>query len=347
MSSKPQFEGKPMSSRSRFAVVLAALVTLAGPGAWAQGQSAIRITRQPSIIYMPTHIMEAEKLIEKHAAAAGMPEAKVEWITFSGGGNATDALLTGSVDVVNTGVGNMLLLWDRTKGGVKGIVSTSALPLILVTRDPRIRTLRDYGPTDKIAVPTVKVSTQAILLQIAAEKEFGAGQETRLDGSTVQLGHPDAAIALTNPRHEVTSHFSAPPFVFQTLKTVPGAHFVTDSAQILGTPLTVALMFTTTRFAEANPKAIAAIRAAAAEALDLIRNDTRRAVEIYKESSKDRLPVDDLLAMLKEPGMMAFGPEPQGTMKFAEHLHKIGTLRTKPASWKDYFLPASHDLAGN
>jgi hypothetical protein len=58
----------------------------------------------------------------------GLPEVKTKWITFSGGGAQTDALLSGGVDMVNTGVGNLLLLWDRTKGGVKGIVASSALP---------------------------------------------------------------------------------------------------------------------------------------------------------------------------------------------------------------------------
>ena len=328
-------------------IVALGLVLLSPAAAHAQAKSEIRITRQPSIIYMPMHIMEAGKLIEKHAALAGVPDLKVDWITFTGGGAATDALLAGNVDVVNTGVGNMLLLWDRTRGGVKGIVSTSALPLILVTRNPKIQSLRDYGPTDKIAVPTVRVSTQAILLQIASEQEFGPGQGSKLDGNTIQLGHPDAAAALTSPAHEVASHFSAPPFVFQTLKTVPGAHVVTDSNRIMGTPLTVAMMFTTTKFADGNPKLIGAIRSAAAEALALIRTDTRRAVEIYRDSSKDRLSVDDLLAMLKEPGMMAFDLGPQGSMKFAEHLFKTGTLKTKPARWQDYFLPASHDLDGN
>lgn len=330
----------------RIALAVAGMVC-ASAAAEAQGKADIRITRQPSIIYMPTHLMEAGKLIEKHAAAAGLPNLKVDWVNFSGGGAATDALLAGNVDVVNTGIGNMLLLWDRTRGGVKGIVSTSALPLILVTRDPKIRTLKDYGPADKIAVPTVKVSTQAILLQIAAGQEFGPGEETRLDGNTVQLGHPDAAIALTSVNHEIASHFSAPPFAFQTLKTVRGAHVVTDSKKVLGTPLTVALMFTTTRFADANPKVVAAIRAAATEALDMIRSDTRKAVEIYRESSKDRLSVDELVDMLKEPGMMAFDLGPQGSMKFAEHLAKVGVLKTRPGSWKDYFLPIAHDLPGN
>jgi NitT/TauT family transport system substrate-binding protein len=336
--------------RSGHAKVLAwGLALLAGwaGAAAAQVTGEIRITRQPSIIYMPTHIMEANKLIEKHAAAAGVKDPKVSWLTFSGGGTATDALLSGNVDVVNTGVGNMLLLWDRTRGGVKGVVATSALPLILVSRKPEIRSLKDYGPADKIAVPTVRVSTQAILLQMAAEKEFGTGQWAKLDANTVQLGHPDAMAALSNASHEVTSHFSAPPFVFQTLRSVPGAHVVTDSAKVLGTPLTVALMFTTTKYAEANPKMIAALRSASDEALRLIRSDTRRAVEIYKESSKDRLSVDELMEMLKEPGMMAFEPGPQGSMKFAEHLHRIGTIKMKPASWKDFFLPVSHDLDGN
>lgn len=327
-------------------VACAALAVFAGITT-ASAEGEIRITRQPSIIYMPTHIMEANKLIEKHASAMGVKDPKVSWLTFTGGGAATDALLSSNVDVVNTGVGNMLLLWDRTRGGVKGVVATSALPLVLVTRKPEIKSLRDYGPNDKIAVPTVRVSTQAILLQMAAEKEFGEGQWAKLDPNTVQLGHPDAMAALSNPQHEVTSHFSAPPFVFQTLKSLPGAHVVTDSAKILGTPLTVALMFTTTKYADANPKMIAALRAASDEALRMIRTDTRKAVEIYKESSKDRLSVDELMEMLKQPGMTAFEPAPQGSMKFAEHLHKIGTIKMKPTSWKDFFIPSSHDLDGN
>ena len=68
------------------------------------------------------------------------------------------------------GTGNLLLLWDRTRGGVKGIVATSAQPMTLISRDPNIKSLKDFGPNDKIAVPTVKVSTQAIVLQIAAPK---------------------------------------------------------------------------------------------------------------------------------------------------------------------------------
>lgn len=327
---------------------LAALLAFLHPAlGWAQAATTIKITRQPSIIYMPTYVMERMKLVEKHAAALGAPGVTAEWLTFSGGGNATDAMLAGSIDVVNTGPGNLLLLWDRTRGGVKGIAASSALPLTLMSRDPRIKTLRDLTETDKVAVPTVRVSTQAVLLQIAATGLFGVDQWNRLDANTVQMSHPDALVALSNPRHEVASHFSAYPFSFQELKTIPGAHVVTNDRAIMGSPLTNAVFFATTKFGDANPKLIQAVKDAAMEAEVFIRSNPREAVEIYRAGSGDRMSIDELLAMRQEPGMDDHLSKPQGTMRFAEHMNRIGTLKMMPKAWTDYFFPISHDLDGN
>ena len=268
-------------------------------------------------------------------------------MTLSGGGAQTDALLAGGVDILCTGTGNLLLLWDRTKGGVKGIVATSAQPMSLISRDERIKTIKDFGPNDKIAVPTVKVSTQAIVLQIAAAKLFGDDQWSKFDSNTVQLGHPDAVGAMSNPTHEIHNHFTIPPYTFIELKNVPGAHVVLTSTEVMGGPLSQAQFFTTTKFADANPKIIEAVRAASKEAQDLIRSDTKTAVDIYKEVTGDKTSAEDLLAWLKEPGMMEWNLQPQGTMKFADHLYKVGTLKTKPKAWTDYYLPSSADLNGN
>jgi NitT/TauT family transport system substrate-binding protein len=256
-------------------------------------------------------------------------------------------LLAGSVDILNTGTGNLLLLWDRTRGGVKGIVATSAQPMTLISRDANIKSIKDFGPNDKIAVPTVKVSTQAIVLQIAASEAFGADQWSKLDPNTVQLGHPDAYVAMTNTQHEVRNHFAIPPFTFLELKNVPGAHVVLSSPDVMGGPLSQAQFFTTTKFADANPKIVQAVRDATKEAHDLIRSDTKAAVEIYKEVTGDKTSVEDLLAWLKEPGMMEWNLQPQGTMKFAAHLFKTGTLKTMPKAFTDYYLPVAHDLKGN
>ncbi|WP_433996163.1 ABC transporter substrate-binding protein [Bradyrhizobium lablabi] len=330
------------------AAAIAAVAALgAASPASAQQKSEILLSRQPGIFYMPSHIMEKNKLIEKHAASLGVPGITTKWLTLSGGGAQTDALLAGGVDILNTGTGNLLLLWDRTRGGVKGIVATSAQPMTLISRDANIKSLKDIGPSDKIAVPTVKVSTQAIVLQIAAAELFGADQWSKLDANTVQLGHPDAYVAMSNSQHEVRNHFAIPPFTFLELKNVPGAHVVLRSPDVMGGPLSQAQFFTTTKFADANPKIIQAVRDATKEAQDLIRSDTRTAVEIYKEITGDKTSAEDLLAWLKEPGMMEWNLQPQGTMKFAAHLHKVGTLKSMPKAWTDYYLPVAHDLKGN
>ena len=338
-----------MQVKWRVCAGVAAVIGLLASGVAAQAQqkSEVAVSRQPGILYMPTHIIEKQKLIEKHAAMLGLKDVTVKWVTLSGGGAQTDALLAGGVDILNTGTGNLLLLWDRTKGGVKGIVACSAQPMTLISRDANIKSLKDFGPGDKIAVPTVKVSTQAIVLQIAAAEMFGADQWAKLDANTVQLGHPDAYAALSNSQHEVRNHFSIPPFTFLELKNVSGAHAVLSSPDVMGGPLSQAQFFTTTKFADANPKVIQAVRDATKEAHDLIRNDTRAAVEIYKEITGDKTSVEDLLAWLKEPGMMEWNLEPQGTMKFANHLFKTGTLKTQPKAWTDYYLPVAHDLKGN
>ena len=337
---------KLMWRASAAAIAAFAVIASASPAA-AQQKSEISLSRQPGIFYMPSHIMEKNKLIEKHAASLGVPGVTTKWINLSGGGAQTDALLAGGVDILNTGTGNLLLLWDRTRGGVKGIVATSAQPMTLISRDANIKSLKDIGPNDKIAVPTVKVSTQAIVLQIAAAELFGADQWSKLDANTVQLGHPDAYVALSNQQHEVRNHFSIPPFTFLELKNVAGAHVVLSSPDVMGGPLSQAQFFTTTKFADANPKIVQAVRDATKEAQDLIRSDTKAAVDIYKEITGDKTSVDDLLAWLKEPGMMEWNLQPQGTMKFANHLHKVGTLKTLPKAWTDYYLPVAHDLKGN
>jgi NitT/TauT family transport system substrate-binding protein len=313
----------------------------------AQQKTEITLSRQPGILYMPTHIIEKNQLIEKHAARLGVPGVTTKWLNFNSGGAQQDSLLSGNVDLINTGTGQLLLMWDRTKGGVKAVTASSAAPLVLVSRDPKIKTLSDFTEGDRIAVPTIKISTQSILLQLAATKLFGPDQWAKFDPFTVQMGHPDAYIALRNTVHEVKNHFAAPPFHHYALKNVPGAHVVTTSTDIIGGPLSQAQFLTTTKFADANPKIIVAVRAASEEAKALIETDTKGSVGIYKEITGDKTAVEDILELLGQPGMMEWNLYPQGTMVFATHLHRIGSLKTLPTSWKDYYLPIAHDLPGN
>ncbi|HEY7787404.1 MAG TPA: ABC transporter substrate-binding protein, partial [Casimicrobiaceae bacterium] len=70
-------------------------------------------------------------------------------------------------------------------------------------------------------------------------------------------------------------------------------------------------------------------------------------VDIYREITHDKMPAAEILDMLKQPGMMDWIAAPQGTMKFAAHMYKVGTLKTMPKAWTDYYLPITADLPGN
>jgi NitT/TauT family transport system substrate-binding protein len=334
-------------SRRQALIGASAMLALTSSQAFGQAKTAITLSRQPGILYLPTHVIEKQKLIEKHAEALGVPGVTTTWTQFANGGAQQDALISGNVDIINTGTGPLLLMWNKTKGRVKGICASSAQPLTFISRDPRIKSLKDLQSGDKIAVPTVKVSTQAILLQMAASELFGPDKWDHFDPLTVQMGHPDAFIALKNPDHEVKNHFAAPPFHYYELKDVPGAHAIITSPEIIGSPLSQGQFMTMTEFADGNPKIIAAVRAAAEEAKKFIETNLNDALAIYKEVTGDKTEVAKLADMLGQPGMNEWNLFPQGTMKFATHLHKVGSLKTMPASWQDYYLPVSHDLAGS
>src|ERR1700682_1589775 len=146
--------------RAFIRMILAAALTLslAGPAIVrpALGEvNEVRLTRQPGLLYLPLMIMEHEKFIEKQAKARGNPALKVSWFVFNSGGAAVDALLSNNVDFVTSGATNLLIAWAKSNGAVKGASGAGALPMMLLTRNPNVKPIKDFTSADKIAVPTV------------------------------------------------------------------------------------------------------------------------------------------------------------------------------------------------
>ena len=72
-----------------------------------------------------------------------------------------------------------------------------------MVRDDSIKSLKDFTEQHRIAMPAVRVSNQAILLQMACEKEFGVGNHSKLDTITITMAHPDATIAMISGSKDV------------------------------------------------------------------------------------------------------------------------------------------------
>ena len=305
----------------------------------------IKVAQQYGIGYLPLMIMEEQKLIEKHAKSAGV-DVKVSWTKFAGGNVMNDALLSNSLQFASGGVGPIVTLWARTKGNldVKAVAALNSMPLFLNTRNPAVKTLRDFTEKDKIALPAVKVSIQAVTLQMAAEKAFGEGQQNKLDALTVSMSHPDAQTALLSGASEITAHFGSPPFQYQQLQK-PGIHTVLNSYDVLGGPATFNLVWTTSKFRNENPKLYDAFVKALDESMGIVNGNKRAAAEAYVRISKDKESVDEIYRMLSDPAMV-FTTTPQNVMKYVSFMQKTGAIKAKPESWKVLFFPNAHNLPG-
>lgn len=306
----------------------------------------IKVAKQYGISYLPLMLMEDQKLIEKYAKAAGA-DVSVGWATFAGGNVMNDALLSNGLQFASGGVAPFVTLWSRTRGtlDVKAVGAINSMPLYLVTRNPSVKSLADFTDKDRIGLPAVKVSIQAITLQMACEKAFGPGQQNRLDALTVTMSHPDAMQALLSGRSEVDAHFGSPPFQYQELRNA-GMHRVANSYDILGGPATFNVVWTSSKFKADNPRLYEAFAKALDDAIAQINRDKRAAAEAYLRMSRDKDTLQDILSMLNDPEIV-YTTTPENVMKYVDFMFKSGAIKVKPDGWKDLFFPDAHKLPGS
>jgi sulfonate transport system substrate-binding protein len=331
--------------RRKILPALLALAALALPGAPRAEVKEIRIARQYGLGYLPLLVLEDQKLIERRAAQAGLGDVKVTWAVLGGGVASNDALLSGSVDYIATGVAPLVLLWGRTGGKVKGVAALDSIPVVVNTTNPAVKTVADFGEKDRIALPSVKVSIQAVVLQLAAERAFGAAGWSRLDRLTVAVKHPDAAAALLSGRSELTAHVASPPFVAQELAD-RRVRTVLSSYELLGGPHTFNVLSSTEAFANANPRTFAVVFAALQDAVAWIAKNPRAAAETYLRVSGSKEPLASVLAQVQDPAVR-YTTTPERVGVFADFMARIGTAPARPKSWRDLFFPTVHAQPGS
>src|SRR6185503_9716242 len=328
-----------------FAAVAVFAVTFAARA----GAQEIKVTRQYGLPYLPLMVMEHDQLLEKQLKAKGAGDVKVTWATMSTTTATVDGLLSGSVDFASSGITGLLAMWDKTQGTpneIRAISGISSFPYPLVTRNPAVKTLKDFTDKDRIAVPAVKISVQAIVLQMAAAHAFGADKRNALDALTVSMGHPTAAVAVMSGKSEVNAHFSYPPYSQEELRT-PGVHAVLWANDVTNGPATTIEVVTPARVVKEHPQWVEAWLAAQNEANDFINGHRRDAAEMYLAMTKEqKLAAGDLTKILADP-QVRISVAPSNTMVFAHYMHDVGSIKHLPSSWKDYFWPVAHGFQGS
>jgi NitT/TauT family transport system substrate-binding protein len=310
--------------------------------------SKIRLSHGYGILYLPLIVMRDQKLLEKQAEKAGLGAMDVSWQMLDGGNVINDAMLAGSLDIAGTGAPGFMTLWSRARGiprsEIIGVSGMSTCALALNTNKPSIKSLADFTSADKIALPGIKTSLAAVVLQMLVAKQFGQANYAKLDPMTVGLPHPEAYAALMSGRTEIIAHFASPPFSSRELAD-PKIHTVIAASEVLGNS-TLDVTFAPKQFVAANPKVMTAFLAAMDEANAMIVADKPKAAAIFNRVSPTGSTDEAVIAMLSEHDTK-FDTTPHGLMEYANFMGTAGTIRAKPTDWKDLFMPELHDRAGS
>jgi NitT/TauT family transport system substrate-binding protein len=315
------------------AFLAGATLALASTSAFAEA-SKLRVAKQYGLGYLQFMVMEDQKLIEKHAKAAGLGDITVDWGTYRSSDVMNDALISRNLDFACLGLPGIITIWSKTRGNydVRAASGLNVLPLILNVRDPAINALKDFKDEHRIALPAVKVSMQAIILQMAAAKEFGDASFQKLDHLTVSLAHPDATAMMLGGKGEIVANFSSSPFQYRQQKQA-SIRPLFSSEDVLGGPVSFNVVATTAKFRDENPKLYKSFLTALQEATDFINKDKTAAAEIYLKLSADKSPKEEIVELMSKPGVR-FTTELFGLDKFVAFMAKTGSLRNPPKDWR-------------
>src|SRR5258705_2652572 len=276
----------------------------------------IRLAEQFSIGYLQFNVMKRDRLIEKYATQRGLKDFKVSWQRFNGPVAMNEALLSNSTDIVSGGVPGLITLWDKTQGTsfeVKGICALSSQPFLVNTANPDIKSIREFTERDRIAVPSIKVSVQAVLLQRGAAAAYCRENYAKLDPLAVSMSPPDATIALLSGAGGVSSAFSVPAFQFPQL-VQNNIHTVLSAFDVLG-PHSFTVSWTSARFRKDNPELYAAFLDAVKEATAIIAADPKGTAQSWIGDTGSKLPLE-MVTRVVTGSNVEWTMTPAATMKF-------------------------------
>jgi NitT/TauT family transport system substrate-binding protein len=337
------------SRREAVAALAGGATLLAAPAiVRAQTPLQVKFAQQRGLLYLPIDEMVTGGILQQEATKLGLGKVEATAATLSGPGPVVDAILSGAADYGTVALPSLLNLWEKTHGSaneVKAVGTVSNGAMTLYTINPNVKSIKDFTEKDRIAVPTVRISFNSMMLQMAAEKLWN--DPHRLDHLTVGIGHPDAVTALSAgyDKATVTAHIAVQPFTARGLK-IPGAHIITDSREVFGGPLTQITLIASKQTKEKNPTLFKAVANALNESIKVANADKKAAAVLWKNAQKASESVDDLVTLLDDPGF-EFTTQPHRIAFFAAFLNRIGTMKTKLGDWKELFWETAHNQPGD
>ena len=297
-------------------------------------QNEVRIVMPYGLGYLPVYVAVDRGFIQERARAAGLGEIKISLMHMASGPASSDLILAGDADLAMGGFGPAFVLWDKTKAKVRIMTPLSGGPILLLSNDPRLKTIKDIGPDDRIAVSALKVTAQALSMQMAAAKEYGWDQRFKFDSNLVAMSNPDGMALVLSGQGAVRSQLAITPFADEMMATGK-VHLVMNSEDYIEPGSSISALYVAPKFHDASPKLYAATAAAMEDAFAFIKSNPHEAAQVYVAREPQKRDLAWIEAMIVNPKILRYSSTPKGFKKGADFMVEAGTLKTKPESWKD------------
>lgn len=302
-----------------YILITVLLVSLVGAGCTSTAKPAeatINIAEQYGLAYAPLQIVKEFKLIEKN-----LPGVKVNWKQLGNTAAIREAMLANEIDAGFMAIPPFLIGWDKGMDW-KIACGLSSSPVALVTNKKEIKSIKDFGVKDRIALPQPG-SVQHILLSMACERELGDSK--KLDNLLVTMAHPDGMNALLS-NQDITAHFTTPPYLLKELDT-PGMHEILNGKQALGEEFTFIAGVTTKKFHDNSPREYEALMKAIAQAIEFMGRNREETLEILGKQYE--MSIEEVGRNLDMEGT-EYSTSIKGVDAFAEFMERNGYISEAP-----------------
>lgn len=304
----------------------------------ALAQDQIKIGLGYGFAFLPLYVCEDLKLVEKQAKAAHLDVA-AKFQHFVNAGELQTALTAGQIDLAPFGTAPLLAGALAPKSAGRQLVAVAgitSLPLTLLTNQAGERSISDLKASDMIAVPTL-TSPQVYLLQMQSEKTFG--KFDRLHNQIVMLSHAQAIAALADNSGQATAYFSSPPFTQIALRA-GNVHAILTSSEVMSGKSSFLILAAQRSYVHAAPQLAALVAKAIDEAARIIRDDPKRAAQIYLTHEPSAALNGAAMEGIIRDAKDEFGSAVYGVQATADFMGRIGELKSSLRSWKDIAAPA-------
>lgn len=298
----------------------------AGNASGSGAPSSFTIVYQPGLGAVTFITLKLQKTLDKQ-----FPNTNFQWKIVNSGSAVREAVLSNQGQLGTLGISPFLVGWDKGMDW-RVLLATSRSDTWLVAKNPRIKTLKDFGPNDKIGV-VAPDAQQAIVLRKAAQQQLGNAHA--LDKNIVAISSADGEQALLSG--QIAANFAGSPF--QDSEVAAGGHIVLHSNQPFG-PVGTGVIALPQSIYNQYPAFSKAVYKDLLDASAYVASHHDQAAQyLAQDAGSGGSGTVGQFKTLLDSNDLTFETTPSGLLAYAQFMQSIGLISRVPASVNDLELP--------